>query len=77
MWEQGAKPVIISRSGQTHYGNLYMHRDASGIVNTTPVGMYPDTLVSPVNLDSFPALEAVLDVIYHPARTKLLLDAES
>ena len=75
--EQGANPVIISRSGQNHYGNLYMHRDASGIVNTTPVGMYPDTLVSPVNLDSFPALEAVLDVIYNPARTKLLLDAES
>jgi shikimate dehydrogenase len=75
--EQGANPVVISRSGQNHYGNLYLHRDAAGIVNATPVGMYPDTLVSPVDLDLFPHLEAVLDVIYNPAKTKLLLDAQA
>ena len=75
--EQGANPVVISRSGQNHYGNLHLHRDAEGIVNATPVGMYPDTLVSPVDLDLFPHLEAVLDVIYNPAKTKLLLDAQA
>ena len=54
-----------------------MHRDAAAIVNTTPVGMYPQTGVSPVSLTEFPELEGVLDVIYNPARTQLLLDAEN
>lgn len=72
----GAAVVIISRSGQNHYGNLYLHGDASVIVNTTPVGMYPNTGTAPLNLKDFPRLEGVLDVIYNPARTQLLLDAE-
>lgn len=74
--EQGANVVIISRSGENNYSNLQLHKDASLLVNTTPVGMYPNVGISPVELDHFPALEGVLDVIYNPARTKLLLDAE-
>ncbi len=74
--EQKAQVVVISRSGENHYGNLYLHNDATLIVNTTPVGMYPDTGVSPVALSLFPQLEGVIDVIYNPARTQLLLDAE-
>ncbi len=74
--EQGANVVIISRSGENNYGNLSRHRDAAVIVNTTPVGMYPNTGVSAVDLSCFPALEGVLDVIYNPAKTQLLLDAE-
>lgn len=73
--ELGAQVVVISRSGENHYGNLHLHSDASVIVNTTPVGMYPDVGVSPLELNLFPNLEGVLDVIYNPARTKLLLDA--
>lgn len=73
--ELGADVVIISRSGVNNYGNLHLHADAAMIVNTTPVGMYPNAGVSPVNLDIFPKLEGVLDIIYNPARTKLLLDA--
>lgn len=72
----GASPVVISRSGENNYGNLHLHRDAAVIVNTTPVGMYPNTGVSPIDLGRFPHLEGVLDVIYNPARTQLLLDAE-
>ena len=72
----GASPVVISRSGENNYGNLHLHRDAAAIVNTTPVGMYPNTGVSPIDLGLFPHLEGVLDVIYNPARTQLLLDAE-
>jgi len=75
--EQGANVVVISRSGENHYGNLNLHKDAAVIVNATPVGMYPNAGVSPVDLDLFPALEGVLDIVYNPARTKLLLDAES
>lgn len=74
--EHGAKVVIISRSGEDHYENISRHKDASVIVNTTPVGMYPNTGNSPVDLAVFPNLEGVLDVVYNPARTKILLDAE-
>jgi shikimate dehydrogenase len=47
------------------------------IVNATPVGMYPNVGVSAVDLDLFPNLEGVLEIIYNPARTALLLQAES
>lgn len=73
--ELGANVVIISRSGENNYSNIHLHRDAAMIVNTTPVGMYPNAGVSPVDLDMFTHLEGVLDIIYNPARTKLLLDA--
>ena len=72
----GAQAVVISRSGENNYQNLHLHQDAALIVNATPVGMYPNTGVSPVELGLFPKLEGVLDVVYNPARTKLLLDAE-
>lgn len=72
----GAAPVVISSSGLNNYENLHLHADASVIVNATPVGMYPNTGVSPIDLRRFPALTGVLDVIYNPAKTQLLLDAE-
>ncbi len=71
----GANVVVISRKGDNHYQNLHRHPDATLIVNTTPVGMYPNNGASPIDLDLFPALEGVLDLIYNPARTQLLLDA--
>lgn len=71
-----ANVIIISRSGENNYQNLHLHTDASVIVNTTPVGMYPNVGISPLNLDLFPNLEGVLDVVYNPARTQLLMDAE-
>ena len=72
----GAQVVIISRSGENNYENLDLHRSAAVIVNCTPVGMYPNAGISPIDLDLFPHLEGVLDMIYNPARTKLLLDGE-
>ena len=74
--DDGAEVVIISRSGENNYTNLHLHKDAALIVNTTPVGMYPNTGIAPVDLEQFPNLQGVLDVVYNPARTKLLLDAE-
>lgn len=71
----GGIPVIISRNGEDNYQNLHRHKDAAILVNATPVGMYPNTGISPVDLDAFPHLEGVLDLIYNPARTKLLQDA--
>ena len=74
--KQGSNVVVISRNGENNYNNLEQHADTSVIVNTTPVGMYPNVGVSPVDLALFPELEGVLDVVYNPARTQLLLDAE-
>lgn len=75
--ELGANVVVISRKGENNYDHLALHKDASVLVNATPVGMYPNTGISPVDLDCFPHLEGVLDMIYNPARTQLLLDAEA
>ena len=72
-----ARVVVISRSGKDNYDNLERHADAQILVNTTPVGMYPNNRVSPVDLDRLPNLQAVLDVVYNPARTQLILDAEA
>ena len=75
--ELGAASVtVISRSGPDNYEHLSRHKDADLIVNTTPVGMYPRTGVSPVDLTVFPRCRGVLDLIYHPRRTALLLQAE-
>lgn len=75
--ELGAQVIIVSRSGENNYQNLHLHSDAAAIVNTTPVGMYPNTGISPVDLTLFPKLEGVLDVVYNPARTQILMDAEA
>ena len=69
--------VVVSRFGPITYEVLYRrHTDADIIINATPVGMYPHTLISPVELDRFPQLKGAADVIYNPAKTALLLDAE-
>jgi len=67
--------VTISRRGENHYGNIERHYDAEIIVNTTPVGMYPDNGSSPLSLAGFERLTGVADLIYNPMRTKLLLEA--
>lgn len=74
--DHGAQVITISRTGENNYSNLPLHADAAVIVNTTPVGMYPHVGIAPVSLSQFPKLEGVLDVIYNPQRTQLLLDAE-
>ncbi len=52
------------------------HTDAAVIVNTTPLGMYPNIDASPLNLTSFTKCQAVVDVIFNPMNTKLTLQAE-
>ncbi|MDD4844874.1 MAG: shikimate kinase [Anaerotignum sp.] len=53
------------------------HQDAQIIINTTPVGMYPNTENNPIDLTPFEKLEAVVDVVYNPLRTKFVLDGIS
>ena len=73
-----AKEVyVISRSGTDNYGNIHRHYDAAAIINTTPVGMYPNNGSSPIgDLKMFENCRLVVDLIYNPARTELLMQAE-
>ena len=77
----GAKEILtVSRrasAGVVTYPELTeTHTDVQVIMNTTPVGMYPNSEGSPVSLSAFPNLEGVIDAIYNPLRTKLVLDAQ-
>ena len=75
---RGANVVTVSRTGSDNYENVVLrHPDAALVVNTTPVGMYPKNGEKLLDLLLFPKLEAVLDVVYNPARTALLLQAEA
>ena len=73
----GAKEIIVvSRTGKINYENCYEY-SPSVIVNTTPVGTYPNQFESPIILEKFKNLKGVIDVIYNPLKTKLLFDAEN
>ena len=77
----GAGVVVVSRAGEDNYENLLeRHTDASLIVNTTPVGMFPSCPATPVpteGLARMRGLLGVLDVVYNPNRTGICLAAES
>lgn len=70
--------VVVSRRGPVDYEALYRdHADTEVLINTTPVGMYPDNGLSPADISRLPNLTGVLDVIYNPDKTALILDAEA
>ncbi len=74
----GAESItVVSRRGEVNYENVYdLCKDAAVIINTTPVGMYPNVGVSAIDLSRFARCEGVADVVYNPLKTKLLQDAE-
>ncbi|MDR1598345.1 MAG: hypothetical protein LBS11_00470 [Oscillospiraceae bacterium] len=68
--------VVVSRSGPVDYGEARrLHADAEIIVNTTPVGMFPNNGAAPVALADYPRCVGVLDLVYNPLSTALTLDA--
>lgn len=76
--DMGADEVrVVSRNGEINYTKIYTYTDTEIIVNTTPVGMYPDNMSSPVELRNFPNLKGVLDVVYNPLRTRLVMEANA
>ena len=74
--ERAKEIVVVSRNGDVNYQHLDAHADADIVVNTTPVGMYPNNGGKLIDLSAFPQCEGVLDVIYNPLRTPLVLDAQ-
>ena len=79
--ELGAKEILTvyyKENPETiTYEDCYQnHSDAEIIVNTTPVGMFPKADDCPIDLDRFPNLSGVADVVYNPLRTQLIIEAE-
>lgn len=75
--DMGAACVkLVSRSGELNYENLSQHKDAEILVNTTPVGMYPNTGEAAVFPGTFPSLKWAVDIIYNPLRTNFLCQAK-
>lgn len=74
--DMGAKSVRIITREDINSGDLSRFYDAQIVVNATPVGMYPDTGESAVDIAQFKKCEAVHELIYNPAKTKLILDAQ-
>lgn len=67
--------VTVSRSGQENYGNISNHYDSDIIINSTPVGMYPDNGKTVIDISSFKKCIALFDLIYNPAQTRLMYEA--
>lgn len=85
----GMEPVAVCRTAESReasgaasaypsitYDELDAYADAAIVVNATPVGMFPACPEQVWPLDAFPALEAVVDIVYNPARTGLMMEAE-
>ena len=64
-----------SESHITYEEAIRDHADAQVIINTTPSGMYPDCDSKPIDVSAFGALEGVIDAVYNPLSTNLILDA--
>lgn len=76
-----AEILTVSRRKTAEFINyeeaVSHHRDAQVIINTTPSGMYPDCGSKPIDVRHFPQLEGVIDAVYNPLRTNLVLDARA
>ena len=72
--------LVVSRKNTADYITyeeaITCYADAQIIINTTPSGMYPDCASKPIEIRNFSQLEGVIDVVYNPLRTNLVLDAQ-
>ena len=75
-----SKVLTVSRRKTEEYITyeeaILNHADAEVIINTTPSGMYPDCGSKPIDITPFSQLEGVVDAVYNPLRTNLVLDAK-
>jgi len=79
--DMGASEILtVSRRKTDEFINyeeaVSNHSDAEVIINTTPSGMYPDCESKPIDISSFVRLEGVIDAVYNPLCTNLVLDAK-
>lgn len=72
--------LVVSRTGKegiTYEEARQNHHDAEILINTTPCGMYPNIRTVPLDIADYPKLEGVVDAVYNPLRTELVLQAEA
>jgi len=79
--DMGAREVLSvsrkkSENSITYDEAVSLHSDADVIINTTPSGMYPDCASKPIDIAPFEKLSGVIDAVYNPLRTNLVIDAE-
>lgn len=74
--DMGAKSVRTVSSAELRSGDVGKYLNGQIVVNATPVGMYPDTGIAPVDISEFKNCEAVLDLVYNPSCTKIIFDAK-
>lgn len=75
---EGAKAIYQASRQDGSYEKLpEIANKIEIIVNTTPVGTYPDNLQQIIRVSDFPYCQAVVDVVYNPEKTALILEAES
>ena len=74
--QEGAREIAVLSHSDLDHCEFINHRDAEALVNTTPVGMWPALDGLSMNLRNLPSITDVVDVIYNPGRTSLLLQAE-
>ena len=69
--------VIVSRKGEVNYENVAsLHSDADFIINTTPLGMYPNNDSFAVDPAVFPELKGIVDAVYNPLKTTIVQKGE-
>lgn len=73
----GGDVTVISRSGQNRYTDIARFTDAQILINTTPVGTYPDTENQIADIAQFTQCEGVLDVVYNPLESRFVQQAKS
>ncbi len=69
--------IVVGRSSPVNYQNCVERKDVTVIINATPVGMYPEEMACPIDVDAFPNLTGVADVIYNPLNTVLVTNARN
>ncbi len=80
--DMGAKEIIYVSNSYVKcaysYDEIYAnHTDAEIIFNTSPVGMYPKNDTTPIDLSKFPELTGLIDVVYNPIKTNLVIEAQN
>lgn len=77
LYDMGARNIVfVSRKGICKYEDVEVYNDAEILINTTPLGMFPNNGEIRVDLTVFTRLEACVDIVYNPHRTKLVLQCE-
>jgi shikimate dehydrogenase len=74
---RSGRVTVVSRRGEVDYENyMRFSNNAAVLINASPVGMYPENGKCSVDLENFKKLEAVVDVVYNPLKTRLIFLAE-